>query len=88
MKAEESEAKINLASVPLGMIDYLVERCGEGRVLYGSDLPVLDPRQPLGWVVFSRLPVAAKKKVLGQNALRVIRPCRSRLPAYNRPPGL
>ena len=81
-------AEINLASVPLGMIDYLVERCGEDRVLYGSDLPVLDPRQPLGWVVFSRLPLAAEKKILGQNALRVIRPCRSRLPAHHRPPGL
>ena len=32
--------------------------------------------------------VAVKKKVLGGNALRVIRPCRSRLPAHNRPPGL
>lgn len=80
--------EINLASIPLGMIDYLVDRCGEDRVLYGSDTPILDPRQPLGWVVFSRLSVAAKKKVLGGNALRVLRPCRSRLPAHNRPPGL
>jgi len=80
--------EINLGSVPLGMIDYLVERCGPDRVLYGSDTPVLDPRQPLGWVVFSRLPLADKIKVLSTNALRVIRPCKARLPEYNRPPGL
>ena len=81
-------AEINLASVPLGMIDYLVRHAGEDRVVYGSDLPLLDPRQPLGWVVFSRLPLRAKLKVLGGNALRIIRPCRSRLPAHHRPPGL
>ncbi len=81
-------AEINLASLPLGMIDFLVEHCGQDRVLYGSDLPILDPRQALGWVVFSRLSLSAKKKVLAENALRVIRPCRARLPAHNRPPGL
>ena len=81
-------AEINLASVPLGMIDYLVQHAGEDRVVYGSDVPVLDPRQPLGWVVFSRLPLEAKMKVLGENALTIIRPCAARLPEHHRPPGL
>ncbi|MBM3853957.1 MAG: hypothetical protein FJ399_12510 [Verrucomicrobia bacterium] len=78
-------AEITYTNVPLGMIDFLVANGGEDRVLYGSDLPMRDPRQQLGWVVFSRLPIAAKMKVLGRNALRVLGPCLDRLPAANRP---
>ena len=55
-----------------GIIDYLVEGCGVDRVMYGSDLPMRDPRQQLGWIVYSRLPVEQKKQVLGQNAKRLI----------------
>ncbi|MDA0836677.1 MAG: amidohydrolase family protein [Planctomycetota bacterium] len=55
-----------------GIIDYLVEGAGEDRGMYGSDLPMRDPRQQLGWIVFSRLPLEAKKKVLGGNALRLM----------------
>ncbi|MHC4915463.1 MAG: amidohydrolase family protein [Planctomycetota bacterium] len=87
-KFDNVYVEICLSSVPLGMIDYLVDGCGADRVLYGTDMPVLDPRQPLGWVVFSRLPLEDKRKVLGGNALSVIRPCASRLPSHHRPPGL
>ncbi len=80
-------AEITLTPVPLGIVDYLVEHGGSDRVLYGSDLPMRDPRQQLGWVVFSRMSLAAKKKVLGTNALEVIAPIRERLPEANRPPG-
>lgn len=78
-------AEITLTPVPCGIIDYLVEHGGADRVLYGSDLPMRDPRQHLGWVVFSRLSVADKTKVLRDNALKVIAPCMDRLPAHCRP---
>jgi hypothetical protein len=55
------------------------------RVPHGSDLAVRDPRHQLGWVLFSRLPAAAKARMLGQNALRVLAPCLERQPAVNRP---
>lgn len=80
-------AEITLTPVPLGIIEYLAEGAGEDRILYGSDLPMRDPRQQLGWVVFSRVPVAVKKKILAQNALQVIGPCMDRLPAHSRPLG-
>lgn len=80
-------AEITLTPVCLGVIDYLVAGVGERRVLYGSDLPMRDPRPQLGWVVFSHLSPEAKSKVLGKNAADVIKPCWDRLPAYNRPPS-
>lgn len=80
-------AEITLTPVPLGIIDYLATEGDPARVLYGSDLPMRDPRQQLGWVVFSRLPLAVKRQILGGNALEVIAPCRDRLPDHCQPPG-
>lgn len=67
-------AEITLTPVPLGIIDYLVEHGGADRILYGSDLPMRDPRQQLGWVVFSRLSRDDKVRLLRENALKVIAP--------------
>lgn len=78
-------AEITLTPVPLGIIDYLARHAGADRILYGSDLPMRDPRQQLGWVVFSRLSLNAKKQVLGGNAMRVIQPNWERLPQHSRP---
>lgn len=55
-----------------GIVDYLVEGCGADRVIYGSDLPMRDPRQQLGWVVYSRMSVDKKKLVLGGNGKRIV----------------
>jgi predicted TIM-barrel fold metal-dependent hydrolase len=79
-------AEITLTPVAFGLIDYLVEHAGVDRVVYGSDLPMRDPRQQLGWVVFSRLGFEAKRRVLGANAARILAPCLRGLPARNRPP--
>lgn len=68
-----------------GIIDYLVDGAGSDRVVYGSDLPMRDPRQQFGWVVFSRLSFEQKCDVLHRNAMRIINPCLSRLPEINRP---
>ncbi len=68
-------AEITLTPVTLGIIEYLTAHAGDDRILYGSDLPMRDPRQQLGWVVYSRLSPEAKRNVLRENALRVIAPC-------------
>ena len=78
-------AEITYTSVPSGVLEHLVNNAGADRVVYGSDLPMRDPRQQLGWVVFSRLTPAEKEQVLWRNALKVIGPCLKRLPEYNRP---
>lgn len=78
-------AEITLTPVPLGVIEYMVDQLGDDRILYGSDLPMRDPRQQLGWVVFSRLPLSSKKKILGENAYKVIAPCIKNMPEFNVP---
>lgn len=78
-------AEVTLTPVPLGIIEYLVEGAGEDRILYGSDLPMRDPRQQLGWIVFSKMPLDVKKKVLGGNALQVIQPNLEQMPLHSIP---
>lgn len=65
-------AEINYSSVTGGIIEYLVNGCGEDRVIYGSDQPLRDPRQQLGWVVYSNLPEAVKIKILYANAAKFL----------------
>lgn len=78
-------AELTFTSVTLGIIEYIADHVGDDRIVYGSDLPMRDPRQQLGWVVYSRLPLSSKKKILGENAYEVIKPCLNRLPEAYRP---
>jgi len=78
-------AELTFTNVPAGVINYLVDHVGDDRIVYGSDLPMRDPRQQFGWVLFSQLPVESKRKILAANAYDVIRPCLNRLPEHNRP---
>jgi len=55
-----------------GSIEELVEGAGEDRVLYGSDLPLMDPRIQAGRVLTADIGDAAKRKVLGENAARLL----------------
>ena len=74
-------AEITYTSVTNGVIEFLVEAAGEDRVVFGSDQPMRDPRQQLGWVVWADLPAATRAKVLGGNFQRILdRVRRSRSP--------
>ncbi len=84
MKHANVYAEITLTPVPCGIIDYLVTHLGADRVTYGSDLPMRDPRQQLGWVVFSRLTEEEKRKVLRETALKIIAPSFDKLPKATR----
>ncbi len=55
-----------------GTIEYLVEGAGEDRVLFGSDMPLLDARHQVGRVVTADISDEAKRKVLGLNAIKLL----------------
>ena len=69
---------ITYTSVPGGIIDYMADGVGADRIVYGSDLPMRDPRPQFGWVVYSRLPVEDKQKILGGNARALLQRIRAR----------
>jgi len=55
-----------------GSIEELVNGAGEDRVLFGSDLPLMDPRVQLGRYMTSDLSETARRKALGENAARLL----------------
>lgn len=56
-----------------GSLEWLVGQVSAERVLFGTDLPFIDPRPQLGRVLFSRLSDDQKRAILGLNAVRVLR---------------
>lgn len=55
-----------------GVIEQLVNEAGADRVLYGSDLPLMDPRSQLGKIITAQIPDSAKRQVIGENARRLL----------------
>ena len=54
-------------------IEFAVNGAGEDRVLFGTDMPLLDGIQQLAKVVTADISDAAKRKVLGLNAIRLLK---------------
>ena len=55
-----------------GTIEYLVEGAGPDRLLYGSDMPLMDARFQVGRIVTADISAEAKRQVLGLNAIRLL----------------
>ena len=55
-----------------GLIEALVEGAGPDRVLYGSDMPLMDARYQVGRVVTADIPEEAKRQILGLNAIKLL----------------
>jgi predicted TIM-barrel fold metal-dependent hydrolase len=52
-------------------IEYLDRTVGSERILFGSDYSMMDPRQMLGVVLGAEIGVAAKARILSENAARL-----------------
>jgi len=50
----------------------LVNEAGADRVLFGSDMPLMDPRSQIGKIITARISDEAKQKILGGNASRLL----------------
>jgi predicted TIM-barrel fold metal-dependent hydrolase len=55
-----------------GVIEELVEKGGKDRVLFGSDVPLMDPRPHIGKIITARISDEAKRLALGGNAERLL----------------
>ena len=55
-----------------GTVEYLVDGVGEDRVLYGSDMPLLDARTMISRVATADISDEAKRKILGLNAVKLL----------------
>jgi len=58
-------------SYAFGLTEYLVEHAGADRVLFGSDLFMIDARTVMGRVLDAGISAEAKALILGENAARI-----------------
>lgn len=58
-------------SYSFGLVEWLVEHAGAERILFGSDITMIDGRTTMGRVLDANIPPAAKALILGENAARV-----------------
>lgn len=65
--------EITYSSVTYGIIEYLVEKAGADKILYGSDSLMREPAAQLAWLCFAKISVEDKKKILGENAIKLLR---------------
>lgn len=56
-----------------GVIEELVAGAGPERVLFGSDIPLMDPRPQLGKIITADISETAKRLILGENARGLLR---------------
>lgn len=55
-----------------GTIEFLVEGAGADRVLYGSDMPLMDARPLIGRITTADLDDETKRRLLGLNAIDLL----------------
>jgi predicted TIM-barrel fold metal-dependent hydrolase len=55
-----------------GAIEELVAGVGSERVLFGSDMPLMDSRSQIGKIITARISDDAKRNILGANAHRLL----------------
>jgi len=56
-----------------GEVELFVKEAGPGKVLFGSDIPFMDPRGNIGRVAFARVSDADKERILGANLRALLR---------------
>ncbi|MDH7485823.1 MAG: amidohydrolase family protein [Anaerolineae bacterium] len=60
-------------SYSFGLVEWLVEQAGADRILFGSDLFMIDARTVMGRVLDADISLEAKRLILGENAVRLFR---------------
>lgn len=55
-----------------GVIEELVSGAGADRVLFGSDIPLMDPRPQLGKILTAAITDDDKRQIIGDNARRLL----------------
>ena len=60
-----------------GEVELLVGEAGADKLLFGSDMPFMDPRPNLGRVLFARIGDQDKERILGLNMKRLVESART-----------
>ncbi len=59
--------ELTFTDVADGVIEFMAEKVGGEKILFGTDQPMRDASPQLGWVAYSRISESDKVKILGKN---------------------
>lgn len=59
-----------------GLVEDMVDRVGAHKIVFGCDLPWFDPHYAIGCIVMAHIGDDARRAILRDNALRLLRPLR------------
>lgn len=65
--------EITYTMILYGLIEWFVAEVGPEQLLFGTDCVMRDAAPQLGWVAWARIPLEAKRKVLGHNIADFLR---------------
>lgn len=72
MKTQNLLLDITTSYTPEGMLEWMVQRVGAHRVVFGSDMPFIDAKHTLGRVLHSGLSTEEKRMILSDNAAKLL----------------
>ena len=72
-KSQNIYLEITGSVIVYGTLERMVEELGAERVLFGTDLPFIDPRPQLGRVAFAKITDEEKRQILGRNAVSIFK---------------
>jgi uncharacterized protein len=65
------------SSFPYGIVERLVKTVGSEKVLFGTDMPYIDPYSQYGKIAFARLDDRTKENIFFRNAQRLLKKLRN-----------
>lgn len=71
-KRENVVLDITITSTTRKMVEFLVDKVGADKIVFGSDMPMRDLSPQLGWICYADIPLEDKKKILSENIKRLL----------------
>ncbi len=71
-KFDNAYLEITYTSLTRGIIEYMVQKSGADKVIFGTDTPMRDPAPQLAWIAYARISIDDKQKIMGKNIKRLL----------------
>lgn len=75
LKKDNVFLEITYTSLTNGIIEYMVEKIGANKIIFGTDMPMRDPAPQLAWVCYAKISLEDKRRILGLNIKYLLERC-------------
>lgn len=65
--------EITAVTIGAGPLEYLVDKCGSEKILFGTDLPWFDTLHGIGYILSAKMFDTDRKNILYKNGIRILK---------------